>query len=114
MAQAHSGTTRTCDHPHHPHAADTHASPQLRVFTLATQAAKQASLLKVMLGTYEALEKMIRHERASDAESLAVRREGLCSLMRSLNGEMARQLDGLVSTTGTLQAFATDEIQRGG
>ncbi|WP_439588865.1 hypothetical protein [Hydrogenophaga sp.] len=78
------------------------SSSQLRVLTLATQAAEQASLLMVMLDTFVALEKLIQHDRADDAQALAAKRDGLCSLMRSLNGEMARQVDGLVVTTGVL------------
>jgi hypothetical protein len=86
-----------------------HPSPTQRRFFfttegahLATQAAEQASLLMVMLDTFVALEKLIQHDRADDAQALAAKRDGLCSLMRSLNGEMARQVDGLVVTTGVL------------
>lgn len=78
------------------------SSSQLKLLTLATQAAEQASLLMVMLDTYVALEKLIQHDHACDAQTLTAKREGLCSLMRSINGEMARQVDALVVSTGVL------------
>ena len=92
---------------HHP--PEPSSSSQPKVLTLATQAAEQASLLMVMLDTFVALEKLIQHDRADDAQALAAKRDGLCSLMRSLNGEMARQVDGLVVTTGVLLQCVAEE-----
>lgn len=86
------------------------SSPPLKALTLATQAARQASLLRVMVDTYVALEKLIQHDRAEDAETLAAKRAGLCSLMRSLNGEMVRQVDGLVVSTGALRLHAAQAM----
>ncbi|WP_439586103.1 hypothetical protein [Hydrogenophaga sp.] len=72
-----------------------------RLVVLATQAADQAALLAVMVQAYTALEKIVTHDR--DSLERAATREGLGSLMRALNGEMGRQVEGLVHGTAALQ-----------
>lgn len=94
--------------PHGTRACADAAPINPRILILATQAAKQASLLAVMVQAYAALEKIVTHDQHSSERSAT--REGLGSLMRALNGEMEREVDALVQSTGATRDFVRNEF----
>lgn len=77
------------------------------IVVLATHAADQAALLAVMVQTYSALERIVTHDR--DSLERPTTRVALGSLIRTLNGEMQRQVEVLIHGTAELHELVVEE-----